>query len=372
MKYSKMKISASVLSMLFICSHSFAQTKTENLANFETKKKASNKHSLVPDIAGKSMSKKVEQMKPEDFAAYEKEKVQLSNILTTPTGTSSNTTNPNSGVGLSTSFNHTDATVQFGATSMHGFTYNLSLKQTVTGADSVAVPLNLTGITSGSILKFSLQNTLHNGKGRAIVFYNVTATYNPKSYSYATDSFSLTEVQTNKDNYSFDGTLGAVINNRNGNFTNLFSANIAYSDVYKSAGNMSFSVPFGTSGNYYNVNDLAFGAPKETTSWVGTFEWKGGISNGIANSYKFGWALDYSTDFSGRYSIKLPIYFINGNEEKTTGLDGGIRLGYTNNTKDGKEMKSMEIFITTPFQILNNLTTTKRRSAAAGLGEGSN
>ena len=283
-------------------------------------------------------------------------KIKLSNALHSPQA-KSNTISPNSDIALTSSFNHTDATAQLSGTSKLGFTYNLSAKQTVSGSDSTAIPLNLDGITSGSIIKLSFQNNTVNNKKVFGLFYNCSFTYNPKTYSYATDSFSLSQKSSVKNNWSISGTIGYVFTwGKNGNWTNLFSINYEYANAFKSAGDMSFIAPFGTSKNFYTINDLAFGTPKMQQTNVGTFEWKSGFGNESTNTYKLGWAIDISYSDQQKYAIQLPIYFINGNYNKTTALEGGIRLGYTNNTNNSSGVPTVELFVTTPFQILNDLT----------------
>lgn len=143
------------------------------------------------------------------------------------------------------------------------------------------------------------------------------------------------------------------------NITYLASINYEYSNVNKSAKSTNFITPFGQTKNFYTISDLSFGKPVNKISQVLTLELKAAIGSGKASAYKFAFAFDYSTDGQGKYAIQVPLYFINGDESKTTGLEGGVRIGYTNNTSNSQAIKTMEIFITTPFHMLNEFTTQK-------------
>lgn len=197
---------------------------------------------------------------------------------------------------------------------------------------------------------------LKNIKLRQPVFFNIKAAFTKTSFVYTTDSFSLAETKEVYVTPKLSAFFGIPFSTRS-----FFSVGYSYSQVYNETDELTFSSPFGTSANSFS-RTLAFGKPEKKTDSRLTMEWRTNfMSRNKSVSFGLGPSLAYAFS-SKKLAAAVPVYFINGRDkdDKPTGLQGGIRLGYVTSTKKGegsrfKEGFAAQLIVTAPFNIFGNL-----------------
>jgi hypothetical protein len=296
----------------------------------------------------------------------------------------------------------------------------LSIDQKIGKSDKVATPLDLSGISPGTTVEFNLQKifwhpafSLSNkeirdlndverkfadrntdtSKGRKVDwrtvglrdlsvngtneekelatkainsvsfktpwFFNLRAGFTKTSFSYSIDSVSLEE---NKEAFITPTFAASVIKALGSGFnvTGFIAVSYNYSESYQPGDDVTFSIPFGTTRNYY-TNTLAFGKPSKKTSHNVVGEFRRNIFTANSNI-----AVSPSATFainSKKLSVFLPIYFIKGADEKgkvIDGLQGGVRVGYITSTEAGKGSSFKDGFlaqliISEPLDFLSKL-----------------
>jgi len=189
-------------------------------------------------------------------------------------------------------------------------------------------------------------------------YYSLKASITKTSFTYATDSATLKQI---KEGY-ITPTLSAAIVKTLGNpfrLTGYVALKYTYSESYKAADDLSFTLPFGTTGNFYSKT-MAFGKPKKKTTNNVTTEYRQNLFNrkddnilAIAPSVTVG--ID-----SKVLDIELPVYFIHGRDDKGNllkSLQGGVRFGYSTQTDEQwasfKDGLTAQLIVSEPLDVLN-------------------
>jgi len=266
----------------------------------------------------------------------------------------------------------------------------LTIDQKISKGSSQATPLDLSGISPGTTVKFNLQkmfwhphfvladgqianldkvNTAYadrkkipprtaglrdisidgteDEKKQALaalssvsykepLFINVELGFTKTSFLYATDSFTLKE---NKDvfitptfTFSIVKALGSGFN-----VTGYAAISYNYTESYNAADALDFNIPFGSSRNSY-TSTLAFGRPDKKVSHNVMGEFRQNILKQNNATIAISPSVTLGIN-SKKLSIFIPVYFIKGLDENgkiTDGLQGGIRFGYITSTERGK------------------------------------
>ncbi len=187
------------------------------------------------------------------------------------------------------------------------------------------------------------------------LLFNVLYRLEKNSFEFVTDSAALVADQQSQYAHTFTAGLTYFFRTA-GKTQQLLNFSASVSSNYNPGKKISLIVPFGTTRNYFS-EDIILGAPKRQTDEILAAEYRIGINNDNQEStFALGAAIDYSIQ-KKLLAFQLPIYFLRGNkEDKITGLQGGIRLGYLTSTKSGefnsfKNGFSAELVITEPFDI---------------------
>lgn len=169
---------------------------------------------------------------------------------------------------------------------------------------------------------------------------NFKVGFTKTAFSYSTDSATLKTVDnafiTPTVTFSLIKTLGAAFK-----VTGFIALSYNFSESYNAADDMSFNIPFGTTGNYY-TNTLSFGVPTKRTSNNVMLE----LRQNIYTQFKGGNLMNIAVSPSAtldinnkKFGIFLPVYLIRGSDKDgklIDGLQGGIRFGYITSTESGK------------------------------------
>jgi len=287
--------------------------------------------------------------------------------------------------------------------SKNWWTYGLSVDQAISKNDKESTPLDLDGLNSGTTVGFNLQKIFWNpavtkndfdnfqqAKNRFVRqnkiidpreitvseilndsieknrfelklkhpwFFNITGSFNKTEYNYTTDSVGLTKIGREYLVPSFKISAGAPYF-KNNELKSFFAISYIYSANYSVGNTLTFITPFSTRGNYISKT-LVFGAPLRKTDNRINMEWRTTIGE---ESQNFGIApsLTYGID-SKKLGVSLPVYIIKGSskDKKPLGLQGGFRLSYTTDTRNGV-LTSIEnglvaqVIITAPFDVLGS------------------
>jgi hypothetical protein len=293
-----------------------------------------------------------------------------------------------------------NAKVELKYTSARWLTLGLSTDQKLGKNDKESIPFDfLDGISSGTTVKFNLQKmfwkplngaavrkiqnaarsyaTAKNIDARVVtlyqlqkdpafagdlsgihlktpIFINIETGFTKSSFSYATDSFTLSKQEEihlaplAKVNFGWAFSVRSVL-----------GLSYSYSVSYESADEFTFNSPFGTSSNQYSKT-VSFGKPTRKEDNKLNIEYRSNIikSNGV--SLGIAPAISYGLSSKGVAMI-LPVYFINSKDStgKPTGLQGGIRFGYSTSTEKNKATGfkdgfAAQIIITAPFSVFEN------------------
>lgn len=172
------------------------------------------------------------------------------------------------------------------------------------------------------------------------VLINVRGGFTKTSFSYSTDSVMLTKVANAFITPTFTVSLVKALG-RAFDVTGYVALSYNYSETYNAGDDISFSVPFGTTRNFFN-STLAFGKPtKETTNNL-TLELRQNVFKKTSEESYMNIAISPSATLDidrKRLGVFLPIYLIKGSDDKgkeVKGLQGGVRLGYITSTESGK------------------------------------
>ena len=189
------------------------------------------------------------------------------------------------------------------------------------------------------------------------VFFNLHAFVEKTSFSYATDSVKLAEIE--ESHFAPSVLVSLMVPNVNKQA--FWIASYSYTETYKAASDVDFMSPFGTTNNYFSQT-LAFGAPKKSYNHKAVIEYRKGFKKGD----KVVAILDPSVSWGSsnhKVNFVLPVYVIPGVDDKgkATGLQGGITFGYSGYSTEKGEWTSFadgfgaQLFIATPFDIFSNL-----------------
>lgn len=276
----------------------------------------------------------------------------------------------------------------------------LSVDQKIGKSSTEATPLDITGISPGTTVKFNLQKMIWNPsfdkltdkqvaqiqkltakyatdnhiqdprtvglkdiyengtaeeKQNALdVFRGVNTTpvtinfemgFTKTSFSYATDSVSLAETKESFLTPTVSLSVVKMLSNQFG-ITGYVSLSYNYSESYTAADDINFSIPFGTTRNYY-TNTVAFGKPTKKTSHNVIAEFRNNIFSKGNNSLAVSPSVSLGIN-SKKLSLFLPVYFIKGADENgklNNSFQGGVRFGYTTSTESGKVSSFKQGFI---------------------------
>lgn len=174
---------------------------------------------------------------------------------------------------------------------------------------------------------------------------NFEAGFTKTSFSYATDSVLLIE---NKESFLTPTVSLSIVKMLSNNFkiTGYVSLSYNYSESYTAADDITFTIPFGTTNNYY-TSTVAFGKPTKKTNHNVIAEYRNNILTKGNNSIALSPSVTLGIN-NKKLSIILPVYFIKGADEDgklTNSLQGGIRFGYVTSTEPGKVSNFKKGFI---------------------------
>lgn len=177
------------------------------------------------------------------------------------------------------------------------------------------------------------------------VFINFEMGFTKTSFSYATDSVSLAEIKESFMTPTVSLSFVKALSNKL-KITGYVALSYNYSESYTAADDVTFTIPFGTTSNYY-TNTVAFGKPTKKTNHNIIAEYRNNIfsrgNNCLALSPSATWSIS-----NKKLSIVVPVYFIKGADENgklTNTLQGGIRFGYVTSTESGKVSNFKKGFI---------------------------
>jgi hypothetical protein len=141
--------------------------------------------------------------------------------------------------------------------------------------------------------------------------------------------------------------------------TSLLSLSYSYSVGYEAGDEFTFNSPFGTSTNQVSKT-ISFGKPTRKEDNNLNVEYRKNIIK--ANSVSLGIAPSISYGLtSNKLATVLPVYFINSKDAngKPTGLQGGIRFGYSTSIEKNKATSfkdgfAAQLIVTAPFNVFEN------------------
>lgn len=187
------------------------------------------------------------------------------------------------------------------------------------------------------------------------LLFNVLYKLEKNSFDFVTDSAALIANQQSQYAHAFTAGLTYFLKTA-GKTQQLLNFSASMSSNYNPGSKISLIVPFGTTRNYFS-EEINLGSPKRQTDEILSLEYRLGLNNdNQENTFALGAAINYSIQ-KKLMAFQLPIYFLRGNkEDKITGLQGGIRLGYLTSAATGKFNSfkngfSAELVITEPFDI---------------------
>lgn len=187
------------------------------------------------------------------------------------------------------------------------------------------------------------------------LLFNLLYQVEKNSFEFVTDSAALLANQQSQYAHTFTAGLTYFFRTA-GKTQQLFNFSASLSSNYNPGEKISLIVPFGTTRNYFS-EEIILGSPKRETDEILALEYRLGINNSNQeNTFALGAAINYSIQ-KKLLAFQLPVYFLRGNkEDKITGLQGGIRLGYLTSTATQKFNSfkngfSAELVITEPFDI---------------------
>lgn len=300
-----------------------------------------------------------------------------------------------------------------------GWTGGLTIDQKIGKTDEQALPLSLTGISPGTTLQINLQKMLwHPGFNRLSdeeilkmnnaqqafakrnnipdprtiglrdisingtaaekkmaltafndvsfkepVFINAKLGFTKTSFSYTTDSIDLKEVNDAYVSPTFTISLIKALGS-GFNVAGFVALSYNYSENYTAAQDVTFSIPFGSTSNYY-TSTLAFGKPAKHTNNSVIAEYRKNIEiksqNGDVSNLAI--APSVTVNIDGKMlSAFVPVYFIKNSDEHgklLNNLQGGVRFGYITSTQ-GKFTSFnkgflAQVIISAPLDFLDNL-----------------
>lgn len=171
-------------------------------------------------------------------------------------------------------------------------------------------------------------------------FVDAKLGFTKTSFSYTTDSINLVHASDAFITPTFTLSLVKVLGS-GFDVTGYIAVSYNYSENYRSADDVTFTIPFGSTSNYYSET-MAFGKPEKQNSNNISAEFRKNIFFNKKNSEAANFAISPSINFgidSKMLGIFLPVYFIRGagaDGKLLDGLQGGIRFGYFTNTEAGK------------------------------------
>lgn len=184
------------------------------------------------------------------------------------------------------------------------------------------------------------------------VFFNLSVAFTKTSFSFATDSVTLEANDASYITPDINFSVGVLTS-----ITGYLAIGYSYSGAYAAADDLSFTSPFGTSGNFINQT-IAFGSPQKQTDSKISIQW----SNIFGASSSIGIAPTFTLGLTSKMaSLTLPVYFIKGTADgKPNGLQGGIQLGYLTATNTGsltpfKDGFGAQLIIGVPFGVFTAL-----------------
>lgn len=202
-------------------------------------------------------------------------------------------------------------------------------------------------------------NAFEARKFKQPILVNFRPGFTQTSFSYSTDSVRLTSANeafiTPTVTVSLIKSLGTAFK-----VAGYVALSYNFSESYSASDELTFNVPFGTTGNFF-TKTLAFGEPTKRTTHNLSFEYRRNILNqNEKNLIAISPSVTMGVD-SNKLSIFLPIYFINGideNGELLEGLQGGVRFGYITSTESGqvstfKEGFAAHLIISRPLDFLS-------------------
>ena len=177
-------------------------------------------------------------------------------------------------------------------------------------------------------------------------FVNVELGFTKTSFLYATDSFTLKENKavfiTPTFTFSIVKALGSGYS-----VTGFAAISYNYTESYNAADALDFNIPFGSSRNLY-TSTLAFGRPDKRVSHNVMGEFRQNILKQNNATIAISPSVTIGVN-SKKLSIFIPLYFIRGSDDKgklIDGLQGGIRFGYITSTESGKVSSFKNGFVT--------------------------
>ncbi|HTF17808.1 MAG TPA: hypothetical protein VK658_07035 [Chryseolinea sp.] len=215
-------------------------------------------------------------------------------------------------------------------------------------------------VTRNEILKNGTDEEKRFLKGFATkspIFFNIQGFLEQTSFSFSTDSISLSEQNVN---YMTPSASASVM------FPSIAKSSMwvlsySYAENYAEGSAVSFSSPFGSTSNYVN-KDITFGRPVKSYNHKATIEYRKGFLSNDQLSVVINPALSWGS-VNNLISLTLPIYFIQAanTDENVRGLQGGFTVGYSGFNTDSKKFTSFsdgfgaQLFITAPFNIFGDL-----------------
>ncbi len=217
--------------------------------------------------------------------------------------------------------------------------------------------ISLDGTEEEKTLAFDVFNTVSFKEPWII---NAEIGFTKTSFLYATDSFTLDE---NEDAFISPAFTVSLIKAFGKGFrvAGYAALSYMYSENYIAAEELTFTIPFGTSTNFY-TSTLSFGLPRRQVIHNVTGEFRYNIlarnNRTIAISPSGTFAVN-----SKKLSVFVPVYFISGSDDKgklIDGLQGGVRFGYITSTQAGKVSSFSngfiaQLIISQPLDILSKL-----------------
>ncbi|HAQ37596.1 MAG TPA: hypothetical protein PLU49_09095 [Saprospiraceae bacterium] len=196
-------------------------------------------------------------------------------------------------------------------------------------------------------------------KLRKPIIINIKGSLTKSEYNYTNDSIFLIENSnsylTPSISFSFIRPIGSL------SIYGYLAFSYNYSEYYTSGENLSFLIPFGKTPNYFNKS-VTFGKPTKEVDNKINIEYRRNFPYKIDSESKT-FAVSLSTTYgfnSETFAISIPVYFINGADDKgkILGLQGGVKFSYITNTKELKSFKdgfNVQLLVALPFDVFGAL-----------------
>ena len=187
------------------------------------------------------------------------------------------------------------------------------------------------------------------------MFFNIEASLIKNEFKFATDSFSLATNEVTHVTPSLSVFFGKPLS-----ISSFISIGYTYMETYEASDELTFTSDFGSSDNAYS-RTMSFGTPTKKTDSKINLEWRKAFSGKKTIACGTGATISYGFS-SKKFALGVPLYFVNSKDDngKPTGLQGGIRFGYSTSTKKGESSSFRDGFVaqlivTAPFNVFENL-----------------